>query len=404
MFARGVITVLLSTLCLPAFSTTPTTSPCVVPIERNGTMIVSVTEASRSSCIDATRFAGPRPVLSVENMMRGPEGRPGETVHCRFIPYKMRLKSGGKTRKFWCHRTDGAGGYYNDRHELADGAAAVSADGFLVDAGGGPIRHADGRSQRAEVIKVKYTDGGNRGREVYTEVAAGRFFWALGLPADRMFAVRVWCDGCTEDPFKDIKSEADNRRSDTTSFFPHASIESPFPGRKIETEDDEGWDWGDAYDESAWSDEQRVEFEAYVLAANMIHFHHGLSKQNTLACEDGHWDPGNGLCSKPVMYLDDMGSSFGGGSSRGEYDKYRNNKVFSNHGTCKLRADLAGFGRVSEAARRFLVERLEGFDEPVVRGIFEVAGFTEDTTGASADRWTAVFMERIVEVRTAACR
>ena len=136
----------------------------------------------------------------------------------------------------------------------------------------------------------------------------------------------------------------------------------------------------------------------------MIHFHHGLSKQNTLACEDGHWNPGNGLCSKPVMYLDDMGSSFGGGRSRGEYGKYRDNKVFASRGTCELGADLAGFGRLSEAARRFLVERLNGLDEPVVRAIFEVAGFTEETTGASAARWTAVFMERINEVRTARCR
>ncbi len=66
MFARGTITVPLSTLWLPAFSATPNPNACVVSIERAGRTIVSVTEASRSSCIDATRFAGPQPVLSVE--------------------------------------------------------------------------------------------------------------------------------------------------------------------------------------------------------------------------------------------------------------------------------------------------------------------------------------------------
>ena len=161
-------------------------------------------------------------------MFLGPDGRPGETAYCRFVPYKMHLKSAGKSLKFWCHRTDGAGRYYNDRRELT--AAAMSADGFLVDAGGQLMRYADGQPQRAEVIKVKYTNGGNRGREVYTEVAAGRFFWALGFPADRMFPVRVWCDGCSEDPFKDIKREADNVRGAATSFFPHASIEAPVSG------------------------------------------------------------------------------------------------------------------------------------------------------------------------------
>jgi hypothetical protein len=349
-------------------------------------------------------LAGPRPALTVEKMLRGPDGGPGDSVHCRFIPYRMDLKSGGKSRKFWCHRTDVTGRFYNDRGELAAFGSAVTADGLLVNSAGDLLRHADGRPQRAEVIKVKYTDGGSRGREVYTEVAVGRFLWALGFAADRMFAARVWCDGCSEDPFKDINREADNVRSSGTSFFPHASIEAPFPGRKIETEDDEGWDWGDVYAESAWGGEQRVAFEAYVLAANMVHFHHGLAKQNALACEQGYWRPDTGQCSKPVMYLDDMGASFGDGRSRGDFDKYRRNPVFRNRGACELNADLGGFGRVSEEARRFLVERLDGFDQPVVNALFESAGFAEDTTGASATQWTAVFLQRIEEVRAATCK
>ena len=31
------------------------------------------------------------------------------------------------------------------------------------------------------LIFVKYTNGGNRGREVYTEVAVTRFLWGMGL-------------------------------------------------------------------------------------------------------------------------------------------------------------------------------------------------------------------------------
>ena len=41
-------------------------------------------------------------------------------------------------------------------------------------------------------VKVKF---GRENGEVYAEVAATRLFWALGFPVDRMYPVRVMCDG-----------------------------------------------------------------------------------------------------------------------------------------------------------------------------------------------------------------
>ena len=60
-----------------------------------------------------------------------------------------------------------------------------------------------------------------------------------------------------------------------------------------------------------------------MLALNLVHFHNGLSKQNTLACDPRTWDPATGRCGHPVIFLDDPGSSFGEGSQRGDYGAYR---------------------------------------------------------------------------------
>jgi hypothetical protein len=136
----------------------------------------------------------------------------------------------------------------------------------------------------------------------------------------------------------------------------------------------------------------------------LVNFHNGLSKQNTLACDPRTWDPATGRCGQPVIFVDDPGSSFGAGSQRGDYGAYRTHRVFRDAGACALGADLAGFGRPSEAARRFLVERLNNLTPEGVRAIFESAGFDEGTTGGSAAAWSTMFMQRIEEVRHASCR
>jgi hypothetical protein len=238
---------------------------------------------------------------------------------------------------------------------------------------------------------------------VYTEVAVHRFLWTLGFPTDHMFRATVVCAGCSRDPFNDIRTAAENRPSGETNVFEQASIERR-AWTPLDSDQDEGWKWGDVY--AAWSGDpgKRLQFEAYVLALNLVHFHNGLSKQNTLACDPRTWDPATGRCGHPVIFLDDPGSSFGGGSQRGDYGAYRQHRVFLDAGACALRADLAGFGRPSEAARRFLVGRLNNLTPEGVRAIFESAGFDEGTTGGSAAAWSTMFLERIEEVRHASCR
>jgi hypothetical protein len=378
---------------------------CIVQLvstEGNGTTWRS---ASREACLARAHLADTQPPLTLETIARGPGGLSTvsgpATEYCSFIPYDMRLKGRGMSRKFWCYRTDAQGRFYSDDQTVVPAASGVSA-GVLVDTAGRPLTDDTGRPRRPEIIKVKYTTGGDRGREVYTEVAVHRFLWTLGFPADHMMRATVVCAGCSRDPFSDIRTDSDNRPARATNTFQEASIERK-AWTPLDADRDEGWTWDDVY--AMWSSnpDKRAQFEAYVLALNLVNFHNGLSKQNTLACDPRSWDGSTGKCGHPVIFLDDPGSSFGGGSQRGDYKAYRSHRVFRDASACVLTADLAGFGRTSEAARRFLVDRLSNLTADGVRALFESAGFTEGTTGASAAAWSTMFMERIEEVRHASC-
>ncbi len=61
-------------------------------------------------------------------------------------------------------------------------------------------------------VKVKF---GRENGEVYAEVAATRLFWALGFPVDRMYPVRVRCEGCPagKETTREDASGADPLRS-----------------------------------------------------------------------------------------------------------------------------------------------------------------------------------------------
>jgi hypothetical protein len=362
---------------------------------------------SREACLAQAHLAGDQPPLTIEMIRRGPGGSfaiPAPAPqHCSFIPYDMQLKGRGRSRKFWCYRTDAQGRYYSDQQVIVPDASGVSPAGFLVDGGGKALTDDSGRTRRPEIIKVKYSTGGDRGREVFTEVAVHRFLWTLGFPTDHMFRATVVCAGCSRDPFNDIRTAADNRQTRETNVFEQASIERR-AWTPLDSDQDKGWKWDEVYAIWAGNPEKRIQFEAYVLALNLVNFHNGLSKQNTLACDLRSWDPASGRCFRPVIFLDDPGSSFGGGSQRGDYDTYRSHRVFLDAGACTLRADLAGFGRPSEAARRFLVARLNNLTPEGVRAIFESAGFDESTTGGTAAAWSTMFLGRIEEVRHASCR
>ena len=95
-------------------------------------------------------------------------------------------------------------------------------------------------------IRVKY---GEQNGEVYSEVAATRLLWALGFGADRVYPVKVICNGCPEDPMKNFK------KVDGSREFAAAIVERKLPGDAIELNKDSGWAWVGAH--VCRSDERR---------------------------------------------------------------------------------------------------------------------------------------------------
>jgi len=197
-----------------------------------------------------------------------------------------------------------------------------------------------------------------------------------------------------------------------------------------EPEDDETWSWTDAakfYSDGEWTHQQKVEFDAYRLALGLIHYYNALPQQNRLVCAE--WETVEAahskVCRKPMIYVHDLGSTFGkkrsgfdllGTNPRGIFDAYEPQTVFLNAANCELRAALLGDKKVLKEAQDLMIQRLARLDRDTVKSIFRVARFnmmdqkqvrrlraagSQNVDEAALDEWTNVFLKRIEEVRAA---
>jgi hypothetical protein len=187
---------------------------------------------------------------------------------------------GGKTPKFSCKIT---------RVESADGTAQTLTP-----------------DMEEEPVKVKYGADDN---EVYAEIVATRLMWALGYPADAWFPVRVECHNCPEN----VISGSGSR--DTRTFDP-ATIVRKFSGHKMyeNGKEEQGWSWKELDTANARPTYERDGLK--LLGAFMKHSDNKPPQQR-LACKKVHVDqstsPFTTTCDDPVMLVQDVGATFGGG-------------------------------------------------------------------------------------------
>jgi hypothetical protein len=255
--------------------------------------------------------------------------------------------------------------------------------------------------------------------------------WLLGFPADHVYpAGAANCIGCSDDPFG--RKLADNKASikDAPATFKVVTAERELPWDQINPQDDETWSWTDAakfYSDGEWTHQQKVEFDAYRLALGLIHYFNALPQQNRLDCTE--WEQGGAshskVCRKPVIYVHDLGSTFGkkrsaldlfGTNPRGSFSAWEPQTVFLNPGNCELRATLLGDKQVLKEAQDLMIQRLARLDRETVKSIFRVARFnmmdqqqvqrlrtkgSQNVDEAALDEWTNVFLQRIEEIRTA---
>jgi len=354
------------------------------------------TDAERLDLIRRSHVFTPTDVSS-KDLYEGPAGKlpfhVDDEVTCTFVPKQMN----GWTEKFSCRLEDGT------------------------------------------VVKVKY-NGPSAYKEVFGEVLGTRLFWALGFYADRMIPVRVTCRDCPEHPWeyvnnrkrvpRDEKGRIEELPEDAfqgTYHFDLAAIEEPVDAAVIEQQGRQGWDWKllDTIDEAAGGS-TKAEVDALRLLNAFVQNADNKAAQNTLACpqeaivEDASGKPG---CTKPIMYVDDLGSVFGeggmttGGTGRIDYDGWKAHPVWKDAKACRARlAAIGGPFRhttlrdpvIGEGGRRLLAAQLAKLSDKQIADLFR-AGRVErlgqkTREGAQGERpvtiddWVTLFKAKRREI------
>ena len=258
-------------------------------------------------------------------------------------------------------------------------------------------------------IRVKY---GEENGEIYSEVAASRLLWALGFGADRVYPVKVVCNGCPADPMKNHK------KAEGTREFAAAVVERKFPGDDIELHKDSGWAWVElTFVDQTSGGAPLAQRDALKLLAAMIQHTDNKPQQQRIMCLDkvhGLSPEKDGTCTHPFMMINDLGKTFGTSSmfnsdkkSAVNLEAWSATPMWKDKDACvaHLSKSLTGsleHPKISEDGRKFLSGLLSQLSDEQLRDMFEVARFTKRDQG-SVDDWVRVFKQKRDEIANARC-
>jgi hypothetical protein len=259
-------------------------------------------------------------------------------------------------------------------------------------------------------VRVKY---GERNGEIYSEVAASRLLWALGFAADRVYPVKVICNGCPEDPMKDHK------KVDGTREFHAAVIERKLPGDAIELRKDSGWAWVElSFVDQTSGGAPLAQRDALKLLAAMIQHTDNKPQQQRLVCLDrvrGLEPQPEGNCKHPFMMINDLGKTFGratltNGDSKSavNFEAWSNVPVWKDDEGCVAHLSKSFTGslehpKVSEEGRRFLAGLLSQLTDEQLHDMFAVARYTRREPNVSIDDWVRMFKAKREEIANRRC-
>jgi hypothetical protein len=260
-------------------------------------------------------------------------------------------------------------------------------------------------------VKVKF---GRANGEVYAEVAATRLFWAIGFPADRMYPVRLLCDGCPP------VLEATKDKDSGLLLFDPASIERKFRGHPIETSPDSGWTWPelDSVHETAGGAPQ-AQRDALKLLAVFVQHTDNKAAQQRLVCLDEH--PDNlGRCEHPLMMINDLGQTFGRSNlfnrdavGSVNLKQWSAAHVWSDPKRCIGELPPSQTGslqnpQITESGRKFLSDLLMQLTDEQLHGLFEASRFEDrindpNRLGPTVDQWVNAFKKKRGEIASVTC-
>lgn len=280
------------------------------------------------------------------------------------------------------------GDFYDERGVLHTNVLLDLDRGRFLDTSGRPRTDIDPKQ-----IKVKYNDNSTllldprwsdaelgrrvaseakpplrKARDPYTEVAATSLFWALGYPVDRSDSTKaVVCYGCDGDNLIAIDAMIDN-------YYPGVRIFS------AGSDPEQGWSTKELRTGPyrSWSLEQKMYFDGLVLLATLIHHKSNRSHQNNLLCSA--WD-GSSCVSRPTILIHDLGSVFGAPSAKGRIEAWKSRDVWQNSDDpmdCSVGLnwkDGGGHVEVSDAGRRFIIEKFGALTDAHLYAIFSSAHF-----------------------------
>jgi len=265
-------------------------------------------------------------------------------------------------------------------------------------------------------VKVKY---GPRNAEVFGEVLATRLFWALGFPVDRVYPVRVRCQGCPREP-----GESPEMAGAAVEFNP-AAIERKLPGRAMETKPDSGWAWSEL--EQIGPDAPpgaRAQRDALKLLAAFVQHTDNKAANQRLLCPTGQ-ETGRTGCRRPVLMVSDLGLTFGhAGLLNKNADSvslatWTEVPVWKDPARCvaQLKGSFTGSfssPRIGEAGRAFLAGLLVQLTDAQLRDLFENARVKrrssdpssdpeKDAPRGSVDEWVAAFKLKRAQIVDQRC-
>jgi len=444
MLRRGLVS--LTVFVLTGAICAAQTTGCEVPD--------SPTAQQKLSCVGAATLMLDQPKLNSTQITNGPGFNPAKPelnqfssftadsmLTCYFRPHYAFAKVPGDSMKFQCWHMTPNGGFYNKKGEVIpadDDVKVVIENGKSGDKSASLYPRNDTSNQhelKAEHLKVKYLkppfpNHNPRFNEVFTSVASARFIWVLGFPADQEYpAGTAACIGCSNDPFGDKLAVNNTSVKDAPVTFKVVNVERELAWDEISNGDDSTWSWNDAtkFYSQGWTREQKVQYDAYRLALGLIHYHNALPQQNRVDCAEWLKDGSKSkkTCQSPVIYVHDLGSTFGkkrsgldifGTNPRGDFKAWESQTVFVNAGNCELRATLLGDKQVLKEAQDVMIQRVSRLDRDTVKSIFRVARFNmvdqdqvrrlkskgaQNVDEAALDEWTDVMMKRIDEIRSA---
>lgn len=288
---------------------------------------------------------------------------PEETVNCTYVPMAEAYETGrpnGMSPKFKC-------------------------------------RGADGKD-----FKVKYGGTG----DVMAEVASSWLLTAIGAYADKMYPVRLVCPDCPSDPFK---SEGDRGAWVQGQMV---AIEEKL-GERIEFEANSGIGFDEFY-----RIEDKVGAEALTGMIQFLSNSDNKAPNQAMACakKDVVLDGGRAVCAKPVVYLQDMGISFGGRgwyhNGRMDFKGWARERMWDDPRTCVMHlnathtssvqgVDPAGraINQIGEEARQMMIRRLSRLSRGQLVDLFTAARAPKREPYHTAEEWADLFLRKVDQLR-----